>query len=91
MDGWMVGWMDGWMGYRRSMSNHGLTEEDTRERDVWRNLVLGEGKTVEWTSPYMMMIMMMCKLTMSTSEIGPMLLTMMSTSMTAGGPEKETV
>jgi hypothetical protein len=39
----------------------------------------------------MMMMMMMCKLTMSTSEIGPMLLTMMSTSMTAGGPEKEAV
>jgi hypothetical protein len=29
------------------------------------------------------------KLTMSTSEIGPMLLTMMSTSMTAGGPVEE--
>jgi hypothetical protein len=24
------------------MTNHGLTEEDTRDR--WRNLVLGEGK-----------------------------------------------
>jgi hypothetical protein len=29
---------------RRSMINHGLTEEDTRDRDRWRNLVLGEGK-----------------------------------------------
>jgi hypothetical protein len=29
---------------RRSMTNHGLTEEDTRDRDRWRNLVLGEGK-----------------------------------------------
>jgi hypothetical protein len=26
------------------MTNHGLTEEDTRHRDRWRNLVLGEGK-----------------------------------------------
>jgi hypothetical protein len=31
--------MDRW-----SMMNHGLTEEDTRDRDRWRNLVLGEGK-----------------------------------------------
>jgi hypothetical protein len=29
---------------RRSMTNHGLSEEDTRDRDRWRNLVLGEGK-----------------------------------------------
>jgi hypothetical protein len=29
---------------RRSMTNHGLTEEDTRDRNRWRNLVLGEGK-----------------------------------------------
>jgi hypothetical protein len=29
---------------RRNMTNHGLTEEDTRDRDRWRNLVLGEGK-----------------------------------------------
>jgi hypothetical protein len=29
---------------RRSMTNHGLTEEDTRDRDRWRNLVLGEEK-----------------------------------------------
>jgi hypothetical protein len=29
---------------RRSMTNHGLTEEDTRDRDRWRDLVLGEGK-----------------------------------------------
>jgi hypothetical protein len=30
-------WIDG---VRRSMTNHGLTEEDTRDRDRWRNLVL---------------------------------------------------
>jgi hypothetical protein len=37
--------MDGWMGGGRwSMTNHRLTEEDTRNRDTWRNLVLGEGK-----------------------------------------------
>jgi hypothetical protein len=29
---------------RRSMTNHGLTEEDTGDRDRWRNLVLGEGR-----------------------------------------------
>jgi hypothetical protein len=29
---------------RRSMTNRGLTEEDTRDRDRWRNLILGEGK-----------------------------------------------
>jgi hypothetical protein len=34
-------WIDG---VRRSVTNHGLTEEDTRDRDRWRNLVLGEGK-----------------------------------------------
>jgi hypothetical protein len=34
-------WIDG---VRRNMTNHGLTEEDTRDRDRWRNLVLGEGK-----------------------------------------------
>jgi hypothetical protein len=34
-------WMDG---VRRSMAKYGLTEEDTRDRDRWRNLVLGEGK-----------------------------------------------
>jgi hypothetical protein len=34
-------WIDG---VRRSMTNHGLTEEDTRDRDRWRNLVLGKGK-----------------------------------------------
>jgi hypothetical protein len=28
-------------GVRRSMTNHGLTEEDTRDRDRRRNLVLG--------------------------------------------------
>jgi hypothetical protein len=31
-------------GVRRSMTNHELTEEDTRDRDRWRSLVLGEGK-----------------------------------------------
>jgi hypothetical protein len=31
-------------GVRRNMTNHGLTEEDTRDRHTWRNLVLGEGK-----------------------------------------------
>jgi hypothetical protein len=31
-------------GVRRSMTNHGLTEEVTRDRDRWRNLVLGQGK-----------------------------------------------
>jgi hypothetical protein len=31
-------------GIRRSMTNHGLTKEDTRDEDRWRNLVLGEGK-----------------------------------------------
>jgi hypothetical protein len=34
-------WIDG---VRRSMTNHGLTEDDTRDRDGWRNLVLGEGQ-----------------------------------------------
>jgi hypothetical protein len=31
-------------GVRRSMKNYGLTEEDTRDRDRWRNIVLVEGK-----------------------------------------------
>jgi hypothetical protein len=26
------------------MTNHGLMEEDTRDRERWRSLVLGEGK-----------------------------------------------
>jgi hypothetical protein len=34
-------WIDG---VRQNMTNHGLTEEDTRDRDRWRSLVLGEGK-----------------------------------------------
>jgi hypothetical protein len=34
-------WIDG---VRQSLAKHGLTEEDTRDRDRWRNLVLGEGK-----------------------------------------------
>jgi hypothetical protein len=33
-------------GVRRNMTNHGLREEDTRDRDRWRNLVLGEGKSL---------------------------------------------
>jgi hypothetical protein len=37
--------MDGWMdGVRWNMIKHGLTEEDTRDMDMRRNLVLGEGK-----------------------------------------------
>jgi hypothetical protein len=36
-------WIDG---VRRSMTNHGLTEEDIRDRQRWRNLVLGEGKSL---------------------------------------------
>jgi hypothetical protein len=31
-------------GVRRNMTNHGLTEEDTTDRDIWKDLVLGEGK-----------------------------------------------
>jgi hypothetical protein len=31
-------------GVRRNMTNHGPREEDTRDRDRWRSLVLGEGK-----------------------------------------------
>jgi hypothetical protein len=34
-------WIDG---VRRSMTNHGLREEDNIDRDRWRNLILGEGK-----------------------------------------------
>jgi hypothetical protein len=30
-------------GVRRSMTNHELAEEDTKDRDRWRNLDLGEG------------------------------------------------
>ena len=29
---------------RRSMTNHGLTEEDNRKRDTWKKLVLDLGK-----------------------------------------------
>jgi hypothetical protein len=32
------------VGVRRSMTNNRLREEDNRDRDRWRNLVLGEGK-----------------------------------------------
>jgi hypothetical protein len=32
------------MDRRRSMTNHGLTEEDTRDTDRWRKFVMGEGK-----------------------------------------------
>jgi hypothetical protein len=34
-------WIDG---VRRSMTNHGQREEDIIDREIWRNLVLGEGK-----------------------------------------------
>jgi hypothetical protein len=34
-------------GVRWSMINHGLREEDTRDRDRRRNLVLGEGKPLQ--------------------------------------------
>jgi hypothetical protein len=34
-------WIDG---VRQSMTNHGLTEDDTRDRHRWRNLIFGEGK-----------------------------------------------
>jgi hypothetical protein len=34
-------WIDG---VRQSMTNHGLTEDDTGDGDRWQNLVLGEGK-----------------------------------------------
>jgi hypothetical protein len=37
----LEGWMDG---VKRNMTNHGLTEEDTRDRGTWRNLALGEEK-----------------------------------------------
>ena len=29
---------------RRSMTNHGLTEEDNRKRNMWKKLVLDLGK-----------------------------------------------
>jgi hypothetical protein len=31
---------------KTGMTNHGLTEEDTRDRGRWKNLVLGEGKSL---------------------------------------------
>jgi hypothetical protein len=31
-------------GRRRNATNHGLTEEDTSDKDMWRKLVLGEGR-----------------------------------------------
>lgn len=34
-------WMDR---ARRSMTELGLTDEDDTDRDMWRNLVLGEGR-----------------------------------------------
>jgi hypothetical protein len=33
------------------MKNNGLREEVTRDRDRWRNLVLGEGKPVKSGQP----------------------------------------
>jgi hypothetical protein len=32
--------MDGVTG---CMTHHGLTDEDSRDKDIWRNLVFGEG------------------------------------------------
>lgn len=43
MAGWLDGWMDGW---RKSMTKHESKEEDARDRNTWRNLVVGEGKPV---------------------------------------------
>ena len=40
-DGRVDGWMDG---ARRSTANHGLTEEDARDRDMKRNLVVGKDR-----------------------------------------------
>jgi hypothetical protein len=34
--------MDGWS--KMEHDKHGLTEEDTRDRNTWRNLILSEGK-----------------------------------------------
>jgi hypothetical protein len=34
-------WIDG---VKRIMTNHGLKEKDTRDKNRWRNLVLGERK-----------------------------------------------
>jgi hypothetical protein len=31
-------------GVRRSMTEGGLTEDDDRDRDMWRNLAVGEGR-----------------------------------------------
>jgi hypothetical protein len=37
--------MDGWMDReRRSVTNYGMTVQDNRDRDMWRNLAVGEGK-----------------------------------------------
>jgi hypothetical protein len=38
--------MDVWMDEDGSIINHGLTEEYIRHTDTWRNLVLGEGKSL---------------------------------------------
>jgi hypothetical protein len=35
-------WMDRWS--KMEHDKHGLTEEDTRDRNTWRNLILSEGK-----------------------------------------------
>jgi hypothetical protein len=41
MDGWKDGW---WHGERQSVTDHVLTENNTIDRDIWRNLVLDKGK-----------------------------------------------
>jgi hypothetical protein len=33
-------------GARRHVVKHELTDEDSIDRDMWRNLVLGEGKSL---------------------------------------------
>jgi hypothetical protein len=43
-DGWIYGWMDG---RRWRMTTHGQIEEDKRDCDMWRNLVLVEAKTLQ--------------------------------------------
>jgi hypothetical protein len=48
-------WIDG---VRRSMTNHGLTEEDNRDRDTWRNLVLGEGKIL-WSGKVLRLLLLL--------------------------------
>jgi hypothetical protein len=49
-------WIDG---VRRSMTNHGLTEEDNR--DTWKNLVLGEGKIL-WSGKVLRLLLLLLSL-----------------------------